>query len=222
MRSPWFAGLPPSLRDWLLSAGEVVRLQAGEQLLRRGDESRDLYAVLEGALNVGAVDEHGRETLLTVAEPVTWFGEISLFDGLPRTHDAIAAAPTVLLRVPQRALEELLREQPGHWREFALLMAQKLRLSFLNVEALSLLPAAPRLARRLWQIANGYGGAAVAQTRIHLSQERLAMMLSMSRQTTNQLLKELEEQGIVRLQFGEIEILDLPALERAAGLAEPQ
>lgn len=220
MSNAWFGSLPAPLQSWLVSAGELVWLQAGESLFHRGDHSSDLYAVLEGALNIGAVDEAGREALLTVAEPVTWFGEITLFDGLPRTHDAIAAGPTTLLRVPQKALERLLQEQPRYWRDFALLMAQKLRLSFLNVEALSLLPAAPRLARRLLMIAQGYEGTARIQTHIQLSQERLAMMLSMSRQTTNQLLRELEQQGIVRLRFGGIDIVDLAGLQRAAGLPE--
>jgi CRP-like cAMP-binding protein len=51
---------------------------------------------------------------------------------------------------------------------------------------------------------------------LHLPQEQLALMLAISRQTTNQILKELEAQGIVRLTYGEIEILDLPRLRQAA------
>ena len=51
---------------------------------------------------------------------------------------------------------------------------------------------------------------------IHLAQEQLALMLAISRQTTNQILKELESQGILRLTYGEIEILDLPRLRQAA------
>jgi hypothetical protein len=41
-------------------------------------------------------------------------------------------------------------------------------------------------------------------------------MLSLSRQTTNRLLKLLETQGIVHLRFGEIEILDMEKLRSAA------
>lgn len=218
--SLWFSALPPDLQQALIAAGELVPLTTGETLFRRGDAPCGLYAVLAGALNVGAVDDSGREALLTVAEPTTWFGEISLFDGLPRTHDAIAASQTILLRVPQAALLALLEAQPHYWRDFALLMTQKLRLSFMNVEALSLMPAGRRLAGRLLLIAEGYGGASLTQTKIRLSQERLALMLSLSRQTANQLLRELEAQGVLRLHTGEIEILDLPALRGIARGAE--
>ncbi|RAE72795.1 Crp/Fnr family transcriptional regulator, partial [Burkholderia multivorans] len=87
---PWFAALPPALRAQLLAAAELRRLPAGHALFRRGDPPCGLYAVLDGSLTIGAVDAHGKEALLTVADPVTWFGEIALFDGQPRTHDAVA------------------------------------------------------------------------------------------------------------------------------------
>ncbi|AOK30436.1 Crp/Fnr family transcriptional regulator [Burkholderia singularis] len=214
--NPWFAALPAPLRDALRQAAAARRLSAGQMLFRRGDAPCGLYAVLSGALTIGAVDASGKEALLTVAEPVTWFGEIALFDELPRTHDAIAIDDTLLLHLPQPALQQLLDGTPRYWRHFALLMAQKLRMSFVNVEALSMMPAAQRLAARLLMIAEGYGGISASHTRIRLSQERLGAMLSLSRQTANQLLKELAARGIVRLHVGEIEIVDLDALRRAS------
>ena len=86
----WFAALPQALRHTLLDMAQVQRLDAGQRLFRRGDKPSGLYAVVEGAVRVGAVSETGKEALLTLVEPPYWFGEISLFDGLPRTHDAFA------------------------------------------------------------------------------------------------------------------------------------
>jgi hypothetical protein len=37
-------------------------------------------------------------------------------------------------------------------------------------------------------------------------------MLAITRQTTNQILKDLQARQLVRVQRGEVEILDLPAL----------
>lgn len=217
---PWFGVLPAALRAALLARAALRRLPAGHALFRRGGPPCGLYAVLDGALTIGAVDPQGKEALLTVAEPVTWFGEIALFDGLPRTHDAIALDDALLLHVPQPALLTLLDATPPYWRQFALLMAQKLRLSFLTVEAMSVMPGAQRLAARLLMIAEGYGGISAGRTRIRLSQEKLAAMLSLTRQTTNQLLKSLETDGVVRLHVGEIELVDVAALRRASGLPE--
>ncbi|MBX9764599.1 MAG: Crp/Fnr family transcriptional regulator [Pseudomonadaceae bacterium] len=211
----WFSALPAALQAALLAAAQVQQLAPGQVLFRRGDKPSGLYAVVAGGMRIGAVSASGKEALLTLVEPPYWFGEISLFDGQPRTHDAFAEGPTTLLLVPQARLLALLDQQPQHWRDFALLMSQKLRLAFIALEEMSLLPAAPRLARRLLLIAENYGEGEPRRV-LHLPQEQLALMLAISRQTTNQILKELEAQGVVRLTYGEIEILDLPRLRQAA------
>ncbi|WP_028227450.1 Crp/Fnr family transcriptional regulator [Paraburkholderia ferrariae] len=212
----WFRGLPAALKDWLIGHGTLVTLDKDERLYRQGDRPNGLYAVLGGALAIGTVGADGKEALLAVLGPTAWIGEISLFDGLPRPHDATAASRTLLMHVPEAALLNLLETTPAYWRDFALLMAQRLRLSFLNSEDMTLLPAAQRLARRLLSIAGGYGGLLERGDRVRLSQERLASMVSLSRQTTNQLLKKLESQGIVALRSGEIAILDFERLHAAS------
>lgn len=211
----WFAALPAALSQSLLDMAQVQRLDAGQRLFRRGDKPSGLYAVVEGAVRVGAVSENGKEALLTLVEPPYWFGEISLFDGLPRTHDAFAESASTLLLLPQHDLLALLECQPQYWRDFALLMSHKLRLAFIALEDMSLLPAAPRLARRLLLIAENYGESEPRRV-LHLAQEQLALMLSLSRQTTNQILKDLQAQSVVQLTYGEIEILDFERLRQLA------
>jgi CRP-like cAMP-binding protein len=76
-----------------------------------------------------------------------------------------------------------------------------------------------RLARRLAMMAEGYGEREHQRRTVEVSQEQLAQMLSTSRQTANQLLKELAARGLIRLSYGTIEILDLAGLRRAAGIA---
>ncbi|MNT94427.1 Bacterial regulatory protein, gntR family [compost metagenome] len=48
---------------------------------------------------------------------------------------------------------------------------------------------------------------------MRIPQEQLAQMLGLSRQTVNHALRELEARGLLRLEYGGIELLDLPALE---------
>lgn len=212
----WFSHLPVSLQDSLLAAARVRRLPSGQLLFKRGDPPCGLYAVLEGSVRIGAVSEQGKEALLSLVEPPHWFGEICLFDGQPRTHDAYAVGPCTLLHIPQTALLMLLDEHPAYWRQLALLMSHKLRLTFINLEQLSLMPAPARLAHRLLMIAEGYGEIDPPRRVLQLPQEQLASMLSLSRQTTNQLLKDLQGQGILNLRYGEIEILDTERLRALA------
>ncbi|MGN7743371.1 Crp/Fnr family transcriptional regulator [Pseudomonas sp. 22526] len=218
MSGQWFSRLPVQLQNSLLANARLRSLAPGQRLFQRGDPPCGLYAVLEGTVRIGAVSEQGKEALLSLVEAPHWFGEISLFDGQPRTHDAYAVGPCSLLNVPQAALLELLDEHPQYWRQLALLMSHKLRLTFINLEQLSLMPAPVRVANRLLMIARGYGETDTPRRVLHLPQEQLALLLSLSRQTTNQILKDLQGQGILKLGYGEIEILDEDRLRALAGV----
>lgn len=212
----WFSRVPAPFQDSLLTRARVRRLAPGQRLFQRGDPPCGLYAVLEGAVRVGGVNEEGKEALLALVEAPQWFGEIGVFDGRPRTHDAYGVGHCILLHMPQATLHALLEEQPQHWRALALLMSQKLRLSFIGLEQLRLMPASVRLAHRLLMIIDGHGDIEPSRRLVQLPQEDLAAMLSLSRQTTNALLKDLQAQGIVRLGYGAIEILDAGRLREAA------
>lgn len=222
-RGRWFAGLPAELAQALLGMAQLRALQAGEALFLRGDPACGLYAVVRGAVDISGAGGHsdqGRAALLTRLEPPAWFGEIALFDRAVRTHDARAAAACTLVHVPQEPLLAWLDRHPAHWHALALLLTDKLRTAFIAIEELALTPAPQRLARRLVMMAEGYGqwsGSAPASRRsIALSQEDLSLMLSISRQTANQILRDLQARELVRVHRGAIEICDLDGL-RAAG-----
>ena len=217
----WFAHLPPGFTQPLIAMAQVRHLQPGEVLFLRGDAPCGLYAVVRGAISIsgtGGRAHEARAALLTRLEPPHWFGEISVFDNSARTHDAHAAEPSTLLQVPHERLLAWLQAHPQHWHALALLLTDKLRTAFVALEELALLPAPQRLARRLVMMAEGYGQwTAEGQSRrvIEISQEQLSLMLAISRQTTNQILKDLESRQLVRVQRGEVEILDLAGLRGA-------
>jgi CRP-like cAMP-binding protein len=185
----------------------------------RGAPDDGLYCLLDGLMRIGAASFAGKEALLAVIEPVNWFGEIALFDGRPRTHDAYAERDSVLFHVPRAPLAALLDDAPQYWHAFGLLLTHKLRLAFEAIEETALLPASQRVARRLLLMAGGYGTGASLRHVLKVSQEDLAMMLALSRQTINQILKQFEANGALKLGYAEIELVDV---RRLAALADPQ
>jgi CRP-like cAMP-binding protein len=212
----WFGGLPAALQDALLEGAVLHPLDTGQRLFARGDIFDGIYSVVRGALRTVGVNENGKEAMLAILEPCSWFGEIALFDGLARTHDVIADQPSLVLRVPKAVLEAMLAANPGWWYWFGLLQSQKMRFAFIALEEAALLPAPIRVARRLVYMAEGYGEWQDRSRRVlPLPQDQLASMLSLSRQTINQVLRQLEGQGLVKLSYRELEILDLDGLRRA-------
>jgi CRP/FNR family cyclic AMP-dependent transcriptional regulator len=217
-RSAWFRSAPADMQAQLIEAGRVERLDAGERLFTRGDSDDGLYCVLDGLMRIGAASSAGKEALLAVIEPVNWFGEIALFDHRPRTHNAYAERDSELFHVPRAALAALLERSPAYWHVFGLLLTQKLRLAFDAIEEAALLPAAQRVARRLLLMAGGYGEPGTLRRVLKVPQEDLAMMLALSRQTINQVLKQFETQGALKLGYAEIEITDVRKLGELAEL----
>jgi CRP/FNR family cyclic AMP-dependent transcriptional regulator len=215
----WFSQLPEALIEALLSCARVKHLQDGQALFRRGEPVDGLYAVLDGALHITGVTREGKEAMLSMVEPPMWFGEIALFDRMPRTHDAVAVGLTTLLFAPLMALDDLLEQQPRYWRHFGILMAFKVRLAFIALEDLSIVQPAERVARRLvWLAYCAVTGGQSGRCRLTIKQTQLALMMALSRQTVNQLLRALEQRGVIRLSYGLIDVIDMPALIDAAAL----
>ncbi|MFM2262207.1 MAG: catabolite activator [Pseudomonadota bacterium] len=214
----WFASLPDDLASRLLAEGRFLKLPAGTRLFARGDPPDGIYCVLNGVVRISTIAENGKEVILAMLVETQWFGEIALFDGEPRTHDAWAEGECALLRVPQASLLRMLAERPAHWMDLGRLLTQKLRITFAGLEEIALLPPTARLAGRLTTMAGAYGTWTDRSKRVlEISQEQLGLMLSLSRQTVNQSLKELEAGGSIRRNRGSIEIADLEKLIKAKG-----
>lgn len=224
MRGKWFSELPESMRHFLVNNGSIKNLQPGQRLFSRGDDADGMYAVLKGTIQVAGASKAGsddKQAILTLIDSPDWFGEICLFDRAPRTHDALADTAASVLHVRQSAFDAYLQENPSHWKDVGLLLTQKMRLMFGAMEDIALLPTPMRLVRRLVQMSEGYGirsrsSGMVGMRTLHVSQEKLSAILAISRQTTNQILKQLEGEGLLELHRGTIEIVDFDGLKQKA------
>jgi CRP/FNR family cyclic AMP-dependent transcriptional regulator len=95
--------------------------------------------------------------IVAVIEAPEWFGEIALFDGGVRTHDAWGDVPSTLLHLPIRHLTRTLARDPGAWQHLGRLLVRKLRVALSLLEDLALEPPKVRLARCLINLFEGYG-----------------------------------------------------------------
>ena len=107
--NPWFGALPLRERRALLTAAEPLRLRAGEMLFRQGDKvpagQGAFYGLVSGSFKISSLREDGKEAILAVLEAGNWFGEISLLDQQPRTHDATALGEALVLALPRAAFD---------------------------------------------------------------------------------------------------------------------
>lgn len=216
-QSGWLADLPEPFQRCLLEEGRLIQCQKGDAVLRRGQLPDGIYGLVTGSLKASGMNAEGREIILTFLEAPEWFGEISVFDRLDATHDVYALTPATLFQVPRARLQQVLERHPALWQHLGELMARKIRWVFMAVEQLIQLPIRTRLVRRLLMLA--YNDGKPIQS-LPYSQEQLGATIGLTRQTTNQILKELETQGAIRIDYGKVQILDLDRLERFSDIEQ--
>jgi CRP/FNR family cyclic AMP-dependent transcriptional regulator len=210
----WFSKLSPTLRTAILERAVVRRLADGAMLSARGATANEWVGVAKGAVRVSSVSLSGKQVTLTYVEPGTWFGDIALFDGMPRTHDANAHGETTLLVVRKAEFKELLSAHVELYDALLRLNCRRLRLLFDAVEDLNTRPLASRLAKQILLLARSYGIEQGEEIRIglQLAQEDLAQLLGASRQRVNQELKGFERDGAVRIEPTRLVVLSRPKL----------
>lgn len=215
----WLASLPPDTRAALLDAARVRALDDGAAVYRAGDPGDGLYAVLEGELRLIGHSEAGRRVVYLILRPGDWFGEISVLDGKPRFHDAVAFGPAVVLHVASTRIEAIAAAHPGFDRALGALTCGHQRAALAFVEQALSATAEARLAFILTEMAGRYGRAAgdAVEIDLRLSQEDLAALVGVSRQTLAGLLARWRRDGLVRTRYAGLVVLDLDRLRRRTG-----
>lgn len=215
--NPWFGSLPLRERRAIVAACDTVRLRPGEMLFRQGDRVAPgqgaFYGLVKGRFKISSLREDGKEAILVVLEAGNWFGEISLIDHQPRTHDATALGPAEVLALPRRAFDEMMG-RPVFSQAICRMLAARMRSLYGMVEDATLRSTRARVARRLLLLARGDATQSRdARPVVPVSQEALAMMLGITRQTLSKELKALSAAGAVTLGYGRIEIASAAKLE---------
>src|SRR4051812_48640984 len=186
-------------------------------LFRQGDVvpagQGAFYGVVSGGIKASSLREDGKEAILAVLEVGNWFGEISLIDGKPRTHDATSVGDTEMLALPRQAFDRMML-RPAFALAVCRLLAGRVRSLYGMVEDATLRSTRARVARRLLLLARGDATQARdARPVVPVSQEALAMMLGISRQTLSVELKAMVAQGAIALRYRRIEIVSAQRLE---------
>lgn len=214
IRDAWFGSLPTAMQQGVLDMSSTKTLNKGQRLFSRGDPTDGVYAVLQGRLAAVDVNEHGDEAVQIHLEPVFWFGEMGLFDGLPRAHHVVAEEPSALLWLDNQRLRNFLNTEPTFWAHFGKLVTHKLRLALFLLDGRKLASNELKVARLLLRYAKGLDldGHAMKQ-RLTMHQQEVADMLGLSRQTANAALQKLKSAGLIALSYNKVEIVDHAALE---------
>lgn len=208
--------------DFQLLEKRLVRRRypGGQVLFHMGDEGGSFHIIVRGRVKVAIPSSSGEELILAILAPGDPIGELSLFDGKPRSATVQALEETETLCLHREDLVALMRNRFGIVEKILEVLARRIRETDRQLAENRFLDIATRLAKKLLDLGDAFGVQVEGGTRIgvRVTQKDLASMIGATRESVNKQLNALRAQGFIRVDEGAIEILDRERLEQRARL----
>jgi len=195
-----------------------VVLDRGERLFTEGDAGDKLYIILTGKIKLTKAAPDGRENLLSVHGPGEMFGELSLFDPIPRTSSASAVTNARLAAIAHDDLRTWLSSRPEVAMHLLQALAQRLR-RINEVKADLVFTDVPgRVAKALLDLSDRFGVLTPDGVQVNhdLTQEELAQLVGASRETVNKALADFAARGWIQLAAKSVLVTDTDRLRKRA------
>jgi CRP-like cAMP-binding protein len=199
-KSALFGSLADADRAAIAARMRRVDFDPDQMIFSRGDPGREIYLVLEGRIRLSILSSDGRELSFAHAGPGNIFGEIATLDGGERTAGATAISRVQAMALPQRAMMELIENNPKVGLAAIRFLCTRLRETDQRLEAIALHRIEVRLARLMLSALKlqspGAAGKNVALD-LGMSQGELALLIGASRPKVNIALTMLEDMGAI-------------------------
>lgn len=216
-----FSELADTEIDQIRALARVQRYPARQTIVSQGDESSDLFLVIDGRLRASSCNANGDEVVLSIMGPGDVFGEMALLDGAPRSATVSTLDVCQLLVIEARSFHALLRQMPTLAASLMKVMARRIRDLTARTQDVALLDVESHLAKVLLALANRFGDhdSRTGQTAItlKLSQQELASMVGATRELVNKRLRAWAQRDIIELVSGSLVIKQRQALEAMVG-----
>lgn len=212
---PWFRRLPTNMASRVVEEVFTLWGDKGDVMLRAGEPVEGWYAVVTGLVKLQSRSPRGRLSVFLGMAAGDWFGEGSALKAENRRYEVVALRETCLMCLPLQLFNAL---RSTHLEFNQTLVAQlNMRLSqgMAVIEAERVHSPEQRVAlslsRLFWH----------GRKRLDLSQEELGNLAGLSRQTVNRILQKMQQDGLVTLACGRVNILNEHALSLVMNTAKP-
>ena len=216
--SKWARELAPAEVDRIVAETKLKRVAAGALVCRKGETVDHWVGVVDGLVKMANVSREGKPMSFTGIGTGGWFGEGSLLKDEPRRYDVVALRDSLVAYVPRATFARLLDSNFAFNRFLLTQLNERLGQFIAMVEHGRLHGPEARLARSIAGLFNPVLYPGLGAT-LPISQEELGQLVGLSRQRVNQALKRLEAEGMVRVDYGGVTVLDLKRLRDYEGAA---
>jgi CRP/FNR family cyclic AMP-dependent transcriptional regulator len=209
----WAQGLTPAQMARVEADTFETFVPKGGYVCRKGEMVENWIGIIDGLVKMNNFSPSGKSVTFTGVPPGGWFGEGSVLKNEVLKYDAMALRDARIARMPAATFMWLLDSSLPFTRFLLMQLNERLGQFIGMVENERLLNPDMRVARCLASMFNAHLYPGLEKL-IQISQEELGFLSGASRQRAHQALHLLEKQGLVRVDYGGIRILDLEGLRR--------
>jgi CRP/FNR family cyclic AMP-dependent transcriptional regulator len=213
---PFLAALDPADREALAGYMRPRQFRRGDIIFHKDDPGHALFIVEEGSVRIYLPGLQGADLTLALLGRGDFFGDLSLLDGAPRSATAAAAADSALLVLDRSDFVRLVSSRPTATLAVLAVVARRLRETDEMASDLAFMNAGGRLAKKLLELAASPGmqRADGILLDVRLTQEEIANMIGVTRESVNRNLARLRRAGLVRTEGRRLLIRDPEGLAR--------
>jgi CRP/FNR family transcriptional regulator len=186
----------------------------GQHLFREGDPFTAISAVRAGTVKTYVVDATGHEQVLGFHLA----GELIGLNAISSSRypcNAVALDTVMICRFSFPQLSLLAARMPGVQEQLFRLLSQEIGKAALLAGDFS---ADERMAAFLVSLSRRYAARGFSPTRFHLTMGRsdMANYLRLATETVSRVLRRFQDEGLLKVDRRELEVLDMPRLQALA------
>lgn len=208
---PWLGVLGEADRQVAVAALRVATAEAGEVMCRIGRPALWWFGLIDGLLKMSNDNSSGAQVTFTGVPPGAWFGEGTLLKRESYRYNIEALRRSTVAGLPVETFHLLLGRSIGFNRFVLNQLNERLGQFIAAREIDRLTDPDSRVARSLAALFHPVLYPGVGEV-LRITQQELAFLVGLSRQRVNEALRTLQEQGLIRIEYGGVRVLDLPGL----------
>ena len=212
--SPLFNGLHADQHEKIRDITLWRDFKKGGLIFSEGDVANGLFIVASGAVKVFKASMDGKEQILHILGPGEPFGEVPVFSGQSFPANAQATVDASVLFIKRSAFVNLIVKNPSLALNMLAFLSLRLRQFAVQVESLSLKEVPGRLAGYIIYLSEQQKNT--RKIYLGISKGQLASLLGTIPETLSRIFLKMNQQGLISVKGGEIEILDLEKLRRTS------
>lgn len=188
-------------------------VEKGEHLYRLGEPFTSVYAVRSGSFKSYTILDDGTEQVTGFQLPGDLLG-LGAISAQKHMSAAKALETASVCEIPFERLETLANDIPGLHHHLLSLMSEELQHDQCKLVLLAKMPAEAKLATFLLNFSKRLETRGYSPNRFNLSMSRndIANLMGMAVETISRLFGHFQEEGLLRVNRKQIELLDREGL----------